>query len=75
MGEPPEAVKDLDAGQGRQRGDEQTRSDGRDRNAAQGAETSGRGWWEVGMDNIQVDGVPLKERRWGARETEGFYNE
>ena len=71
MVEPPEAFRDLGAGQGRQMEGEQTRSDGRSRKAVRVAETSSRGCQGVGVDNIQVDNVPLRERSWGEGETEG----
>ena len=74
MGEPPEAIRDMSAGWRRKRGGERTSNDGRCRHVAQGAETSGRGWWGEGVDNVQVDGIPLWERRWGEIETEGCYN-
>ena len=50
------------------------RNNGRFRNAAPGAETSGRGWMGAGLDAVQVDGVPLRERRWGTGETERCYD-
>ena len=55
---------DLGSGRWRKRGGEQTRNDGRCRNVTRGTETSGRGWRGVGVDIVQVDGVPLRERRW-----------
>ena len=50
------------------------RNDSRCRHAAQGAETNGRGWWGLGVDDVQVDCVPLQERMWGAGETERCYD-
>ena len=38
----------------------------RRRHAAQGAETIDRGWWVAGVDEVQVDDVPLQEKSWGA---------
>ena len=38
---------------------------GRSRHAACGAETSGEGWWVVGVGEVQVDDVPRRERKWG----------
>ena len=42
---------------------------GRLRYVAQGAETSSRGWWMAGADDVQVGGVLRWESRWiaGAR--------
>ena len=36
---------------------------------------SGRGWRGEGVDDVQVDKVPRQERRWGAGETEEYYDE
>ena len=69
-GKPPEAVRDLGAGQVRQRGDKRTRNGRRFRHAAWGAETSDRGWQRAGVEYVQVDGVPRREKRWGAGDTE-----
>ena len=41
---------------------------GRRSHAAQGAETSGGGWWVVGMGKFQVDGAFHQESGWGAGE-------
>ena len=70
MGAPLEAVRDLGAGQGRKRGRKRTRKNDRFWHVARGAETSDRGWWEAGLEDIQVDGVPRRERGWGAGDTE-----
>ena len=40
-------------------------NDRRRRNAERGAETSGRIWGVVGVDDVQVDGALRRERRWG----------
>ena len=42
---------------------------------AQGAETSGRGWRGTGVDDVQVDGILLQEKRWGEGETRGGNDE
>ena len=47
----------------------------RRRHAARGAETSGGGWRVAGVGNVQVEGVPRWERRWGAGVTERCYDE
>ena len=49
-------------------------SDGKYSHAARGAETRSRGWQGAGVDDVQVDGVPRREWRWGAGETEGCYD-
>ena len=43
--------------------------------AAWGAEMSSEGWWAAGVDNNQVNSVPLRERRWRADVTERLYDE
>ena len=40
------------------------------RHAAQGEETRGGSWQVEGVVDVQVDGVPRRERRWGAGVTE-----
>ena len=69
MGKPPDAFRDLGAGQGRQRGIKCTSNNGRFRHAARDTETRGRGWQGVGLENVQVDFVPRQERRCVAVET------
>ena len=46
------------------------RNNGRCRHIVWGAETSGRGWRGAGVDNVQVNTVPLRERSWRAGERE-----
>ena len=41
---------------------------------ALGEETSSRGWRGSGVDNVQVDGVPRRERKWVSGDTEGCYD-
>ena len=36
------------------------------RHTAQGAETSGGGWWVSGAGDVQVGGAVIQESRWGA---------
>ena len=48
-------------------------NDGRCRNAAWGAYTSGGGWWVAGVGDIQVCNAPLRKRRWGLDATERCY--
>ena len=43
---------------------------GRSRHAAQGAETSDRVWRVAGVNNFQVDVVPLREKMRGVCATE-----
>ena len=43
---------------------------GRHRNAVQVAASSGRGWKVAGVDDIQVEDVSRRERRWVAGETD-----
>ena len=73
-GEPLGDDRDLGADQGHKRGG---RTDavygGRRRHVSRGAETSGRGWRVAGVGNIQVEGIPCRERRWGAGVTERCY--
>ena len=38
-------------------GDKWTKNNGICRHAKRGAETSGRGWWGVGVDDVQVEVV------------------
>ena len=47
---------------------------GRRRHTARGAETSGGGLRVAGVSNIQVDGVPLWEMRWGTVAMERCYD-
>ena len=47
----------------------------RRRHAAWGAETSSGGWRVTGVGNVQVDGVPRQERRWGVRVLERCYGD
>ena len=65
MLELPEAVKDLGAGRGRQRGDKHTSYNGRCRHAERGAEKIDRGCQVAGVGAFQVDSFPLRKRRWG----------
>ena len=44
------------------------------RHTERGAEMSGGVWRVAGVGNVQVDGVPLQERRWVAGATERFYD-
>ena len=73
---PPGADRDLGAGQGRQRGDERTQETASDVGTRCGVQTqsqaaeAGGGWRVAGVDDVQVDGVSLRERRWGAGATE-----
>ena len=70
-GEPPEAVRDLGAGQGRQRGGgEPMRNDRKCSHATRGVETSGRVWRGSGVYDVQVDSVPRRDRMWGAGDIE-----
>ena len=64
-GKPTEDFRDLGEGQGQKRGGKKKRDNGRCRNVARGAETSGRGRRGAGVDDVQVDGVSRQERRWG----------
>ena len=32
------------------------------------------GWWVAGVGNVQVGGVPLRERRWGSGGIDRCYN-
>ena len=62
---------DLGAGRGRKWGGENRRGNGSScRHAAQGEETRGGSWQVEGVVDVQVDGVPRRERRWGAGVTE-----
>ena len=38
-------------------------------------ETSGGGWQVVSVGDVQVEGVPLRERRWGDGSTERCCND
>ena len=40
-----------------------TSKDGRRRHAERGADMCGGGWQGVGVDDVQVNGVPLRERK------------
>ena len=45
------------------KGGEWTSKDGRRRHAERGADMCGGGWQGVGVDDVQVNGVPLRERK------------
>ena len=67
-----EDVMYLGSGRGRKEGVKRTRYSGRFRHAARGAEKSGRGWRVAGVGDVQVDGVTIRERKWGAGVTDKF---
>ena len=70
MVKPPASEMDLGEGRGRQRGDNGRGNGSRRRHAVQVTEMSGGRLGVVGVGNVQVDGAPLRERRWGAGVTE-----
>ena len=73
MGKTPETVRYLGAGQGRKREGE-TNKKQRQRQAC-GAGRRDKKQRLVGaeVDDVHVEIVPLRQRRWGAGETEGCY--
>ena len=39
-----------------------------------GSETSGGGWWVTGVGDVQINRVPLRDRRWKSGVTESCYD-
>ena len=68
--EPPGADMDVGAGRGRQRGANGRRIRRKTQAHGAGSRVSGGGWQVAGVGDIHVDGVPCRERRWGAGVTE-----
>ena len=57
VSEPPEGVRELSAGQGKQRGGKRMRDNGRYRHVAKGAETRGISWHGAGLEVVYVYGT------------------